>query len=119
VVAIIAWLLFLLPAVLLSVPIWLLGRKRAGFRRWEAIALILPFIIWLLCFQLLPGSKSLRNIVEALVLGCAVPIGVLSRVIVGGNLNRNLMAAAVMGLACAVAVLLAAMFPEVTIHWFH
>ena len=117
-VVIIGWLIYLLPAVVLSLPICILGRKRAGFRWWEAGVFVLPFIVWLVCFELLSGSKSLGNLVEAFVLGCAVPLGVLIRVIFW-NLNRTVVDMGAMGLVCAGAVLLAAVFPEVGFHWFH
>ena len=118
-VVLLAWLIYLLPAVFLSVPVCLLGHKRAEFRWWEAGAFILPFIVWLVCFALLPAGKSLGNIVEALVLGFAVPLGAVIRVIVGARLNRTIVASAVMIGTCAWAALLALLFPELSFHWFH
>jgi hypothetical protein len=115
---VIAWLIYLIPAVSLSLPLCLLGRKRARFTWWEAGVFVVPFIVWLVCFQLLPGSRSLGNIVEALILGCVIPLGVLIRVILGGNSN-TLVALGVIGLVCALAVLLVAAFPEVPFHWSH
>jgi hypothetical protein len=119
IVVIIAWLIYLLSAVLLSLPLWFLGRKRAQFRWWELSALVVPFIIWLACFELLSRNKSLGNIVEASILGGAIPLGVLIRVMIGGRLNRSVVATGLMGLVCVFAVLLAVMFPEVPFRWFH
>jgi len=119
VLVIIAWLIFLLPAVSLSLPICLLGRKRAQFRLWEVSAFVVPFIIWLVCFQLLAGGKSLGNIIEAAVLGGSIPLIVLIRTIIGGYLNRSLVATGLMGLDCVFAFVLATMFPEVHFNWFH
>jgi hypothetical protein len=119
VLVIIAWLIFLLPAVSLSLPIGLLGRKRAQFRPWEVTAFVVPFIIWLVCFQLLSRDKSLGNIIEAAILGGAIPLGVLIRVIIGGYLSRSLVATGLIGLVCVFAVVLATVFPEVPFHWFH
>src|SRR5262249_15594398 len=119
VVVIIAWLIYSLPAALLSLPLWFLGRKRAQFRLWELSVLVVPFIIWVACFLLLSRNKSLGNIVEAPILGGATALAVLIRVIIGRKLNRITVATSLIGLVSVVAVLLAAMFPQVPFHWFH
>ena len=119
VIVIIAWLIYFLAAASLSLPLWFLGRKRAQFRLWELSVLVVPFIIWVACFQLLSSNKSLGNIVEAPILGGATALAVLIRVTIGGKLNRITVATSLIGLVCVVAVLLAAMFPQVPFHWFH
>ena len=59
----VAWLIYLLPAVPLSLPLWYFGRRRAQFMWWEASVLLLPFIIWLCSsFLLSPKDKSLGNL---------------------------------------------------------
>ncbi len=118
IVALVAWIIYVLPGVLLLLPLWYWGRKRARFMWWELSVFILPFIIWL-CFFLRAKDKSLGNFVEAFILGVAVPVAALIRIIIGSNLNRSFLAAGLMFLICAVAVLLGTMFPEVPFHWFH
>jgi hypothetical protein len=115
---VIAWLIYLLPAVLGSLPLWYFGHRRARFMWWELSVLIVPFIIWI-CFLLSSRAKSLGNLVEALVLGGAIPIAALLRVLVGRHLNRNLVAVSLITMQSVFAVLLGTMFARVPFHWFH
>jgi len=118
VVALIAWLIYLLPAVLLCLPVCLLGRKRAHFMWWESSVFVLPFIAWLILFSV-SKDKTLGNLVEAAILGGVIPIAAIIRVLVGRNMNRTIVATSLIGLECAVAILLGRVFPEVSFHWFH
>ena len=118
IVALVAWIVYLLPGVILSLPIWYWGRRRARFMWWELGVFILPFIIWL-CFFLIAKDKSPGNLWEAFILGGAVPVAALIRIIIGTNLNRHVVAGCVVFLICVFAALLGTMFPEVPFHWFH
>jgi hypothetical protein len=118
VVALIAWLMYLLPAVLLSLPIWYLGRKHAQFMWWELSVFVLPFVVWVILFSV-SKDKTLGNLVEAPILGSLTPMVALIRVLVARKRNRILMATSLIGLQCVVAILLARMFPGVPFQWFH
>jgi hypothetical protein len=119
IVALIAWLIYLLPTVLLLLPLWYFGRKRARFMWWELNVLVVPFAMWLVGFLLSSKDKSLGNVVEVFILTGAVTIAALIRIVIGAKLNRNFVSASLMLLICVVAVLLGIMFPEVPFHWFH
>jgi len=118
VIVLIAWLIYLLPAILLCLPVWYLGRKRAHFVWWELSVFVLPLVAWLIVFSA-SKDKTLGNLVEALILGCVVPVAMLIRVLVGNRLNRTLVATGLIVLQCGFAILLGKIFPDVPFHWFH
>ena len=114
VLVIAVWLLYLLAAVPLSLAIWYFGRKRVEFRWWELSVLILPFAVWLGVSTWSSSGKGLGNfILEPLLLGGAVPIAAVIRVIVGGAINPKLTACTLMFVICALATLLGIEFPEI------
>ena len=109
---------YLVPAVLLSLPPWYFGRRRARFRWWELSAFVVPLAIWLILF-LVSTKKSLGNLVEALILGLAVPLAVLIRVVVGKSIPNGIIAGLLLILLCIVAVVLGTMYPKVDFQIFH
>jgi hypothetical protein len=111
-IVVIAWMLYLLSAIPVSLPLWYFGRRRAGFIWWELSAFVLPFIVWLVSIAL-AKDKRLGNIVEALILGCSVPVAALVRVIVGRAVNRSLIAGSLIVLICVGAILLGTMYPKI------
>jgi hypothetical protein len=110
---VLAWLLYLLPAVPLSLSLCYFGRKRVQFMWWELGAFILPFIVWLIVSVFSKDKGLWSLLVEVLILGCTVPVAALVRVIVGSAVNRSLMAGSLMFLICVVAVLLGIMYPKI------
>jgi hypothetical protein len=117
VVVVVAWLMYMLPAVPASLALWYFGRRRARFMWWELSVFILPFIVWLVSFNL-AKDKSLSNIVEALILGCTVPLAALLRIAIGKALNRALVAGSLMFAVCIAAILLGTMYPKITFQPF-
>jgi hypothetical protein len=114
IVVIIAWLLYLLPAVPLSLALWYFGRKRAQFKWWELSAFVLPFIVWLVLSALSTKNKGLWSpMVEVFILGCTVPVAALIRVTVGRAVNRSLMESSLIFMICALAILLGIMIPKI------
>jgi len=111
-IVVIAWMIYLLPSVPVSLPLWYFGHRRAAFHWWELSAFVLPFIAWLVSFAL-AKDKGLGNIVEALILGCSVPVAALVRVIVGRAVNRGLVAGSLMFLICIAAILLGTLYPKI------
>ena len=113
VLLVIAWLIYLLPAVPVSLAVSYFGHRRARFMWWELSALVLPFIVWVV-FALSSKDKGLwSSMVELFILGCAVPVAALIRVIVSGAVNRSLMAASLIFVICALAILLGIMIPKI------
>src|SRR5260370_22470528 len=92
VLVVIAWLIYLLPAVIPLLLISYLGRRRAQFMWWELSVFVLPFIVWLVV-ALASKDKGLWSpMLELFILGCTVAVAALIRVIVGRAVNRSLMA---------------------------
>ncbi len=77
-----AWVIHVLVGGALALPIVYLGRKRAHWRRWESLAFIGPFTVWMLLMmsELATGKKTLSNLlVEPGLLGACVALGALIR----------------------------------------
>ncbi len=78
-----AWLIQAFAAVVVLTPVAFLARKRAHWRPWELVSLVIPFCIWAALFYapLSDGRKSLSNLLfEPGILGVALGIGALARV---------------------------------------
>src|SRR5260370_11892928 len=102
---VVAWLIYLLPAVPVSLAVSYFGHRRARFRWWELSVLVLPFIVWVV-FALSSTDKGLWSpMVELFILGCTVPVAALIRVIVGRAVNRSLMAGSLCFVLCLSALL--------------
>ncbi len=110
---VIAWLIYLLPAVIPSLLTSYLGRRRAQFMWWELSAFVLPFVVWVL-LALLSKDKGLWSpMVEVFILGCTVPVAALIRVIVGRAVNRDLMAGSLIFVICVLAILVGFIVPRI------
>src|SRR5438128_2389668 len=113
VLLVVAWLIYLLPAIPVSLAVSYFGHRRARFMWWELSALVLPFIVWVV-FALSSKDKGLWSpMVELFILGCTVPVAALIRVIVGRAVNRSLMAGSLISVICVLAILLGIMIPKI------
>ena len=80
IIPLISWLSYLLPTIVLCLPIWILGRKRVKWLRWELISiLVLPFLVWFILVILNLKPKSLANVGELAYLGYLTPLGAILR----------------------------------------
>ncbi|MCY3020469.1 MAG: hypothetical protein NTW87_15725 [Planctomycetota bacterium] len=107
------WLLHCVPALVFSLPLWLLGRQRAHWSAWEFVAvLIVPFLVWVMLYLFAGAGKYVSNMVwEAVFLGCAVPLAAAVRLICAGRLDSQRVAVASVVLVCLVGVALRAFVP--------
>jgi hypothetical protein len=113
VLLVVAWLIYLLPAVPASMAVSYFGHRRARFMWWELSVLVLPFIVWVV-FALSSKDKGLWSpMVELFILGCTVPVAALIRVIVGRSVNRSLVAGSLISVICALAILLGIIIPKI------
>ena len=64
-------ILYLIPAGIISLIIWGIGRKRAGWLNNEFIFIIIPVMVWPLLTYFGHRPKSLSNIVEVVYSGLA------------------------------------------------
>lgn len=104
--ALLLWMLYLIPAVLFSLPIGILGWCRAKWLWWESGIFILPYWIWFALGLTNLAPKSLANFYEASWLGCLVPVAVLVRITTGQKIKRERAGLAITIALCLAAVLL-------------
>ena len=113
VLVVLAWLLYLVAAVPLSLLVGYLGRRRVRFRWWELSAFVLPFIVWLILSVFSKDKGLWSPMVEVFLLGCTVPFATLVRVAVGNAVKPGLVAGSLIFLVCVAAILLGAMLPKI------
>jgi len=70
-----AYWIYLIPSLPITVLCWYFTKNR---RRWyieDALILIVPFIVWAICFFAWSSNKSLANLgVEPFYLGCSAAL---------------------------------------------
>jgi hypothetical protein len=89
------FLLWIMHAVLgtaLAAPILFLGRKRAGFARWQLLALIIPFCFWaaLILSRFSAGRRNLTSLAEPFVISLAIPVLAILRIAIGRKVSEML-----------------------------
>ena len=106
------WVMFLVPAGVLSGPLIFLGRHRAQWRLWELSAFVLPYWTWVVCNLIDCSGKSLSNAaIEPICIAVAVSPAVLIRVAIGRPSWRWRVSAALIGVLCCLGVALWAFVP--------
>ena len=84
------WLLFAVPAVLLSLPVWFFGRRRTRLSWADALFLVIPWAVWVILFTFGPRDASLSSAtVESVILGCIAPLALVLRIIGGEKWNSK------------------------------
>ena len=99
------WLVHAVVASVLSAPIIFVARKRVHWRAWEALVLILPFLIWcLLMFSdLSTGKKTLANLGEPFYFALAVPVAAIIRATSGSRVPERVCAVSLIVLVSVIA----------------
>ena len=84
------WVIFAVIATVTSAPIVLLFWKRVRWTAVDLLALIVPFIVWLLMMAAYAeGRKSLTNLAEPWLIALAVPVAILMRVVAGKRFSSS------------------------------
>jgi hypothetical protein len=99
------WLAQAVIGAALSAPILFFGRKRIGWANWQLLALIIPFVVWMI-LMLSPfatGRKSLANLGEPVYISFAMPVLALLRVAIGTKITERVYAVAFISALCVVA----------------
>jgi hypothetical protein len=107
----VTWLLYLVPLLVVTVPVWFYGRRRVQWNRWDFAIILMPFAVWTALMIANDTGKSLSNLVEALYLGCIAPFAPISRMVVGERGNQKLVALGLLLGVCFVAFGLWAFVP--------
>ena len=83
--------LYAVPAYLLSLPIWVFGRKRAGFLKRELLFILIPITCWFsMAFIPLPTpKKSLANLIEVILCGFLGGLILVPRLFIRPEGNRE------------------------------
>ena len=100
------WLIYVLIAGVLALPVVFFGRRRVHWLWWETLVFIIPFFIWmaLMFSELSTGRKSLANLGEFVFISLAVPIAALVRVGLGTRVRERVCAGSLFALVCLTAV---------------
>ena len=78
-----AWLIHAVVAAVLTLPLVYWTRNKVHWLRWEAVAFVVPFFVWMILMAsgLSTGKKTLSNfLVEPGMLGVCVALGALARI---------------------------------------
>src|ERR1700732_4411509 len=88
------WIMQSIIGGALCAPILFFGRKRAGFAFWQLLALIVPFLVWLILMfsPLAAGRKSLANLGEPVYISFAMAVLALVRVAIGRKVSERVCA---------------------------
>ena len=106
------WLFYLVPAGVLSLPLWIGGRRRARWVWWEFSILLLPFLVFISLDLLRVRARMGWSLpYGALYLSVVVPAAALIRVIVGQWANRVRLASILLTAACVIAIVVYLLLP--------
>jgi hypothetical protein len=102
-----AYMCHLGPIILISVPTWIFGRRRAHWIWQDFILVIIPFVVWAVLVVIYGLNKGLMNIIlEPTILGCLIAVGSIIRVIISDKKHEKTVATIVLILLCVMSGLL-------------
>jgi hypothetical protein len=98
------WTIHAAIGATLSAPVVFLGRERARWSRWDLLAFVLPFGVWLGLMVALGGAgKSLANLGEPFYFSLAIPVAALVRVVLGPRVPGRACSLVLVALLCLTA----------------
>ena len=98
------WWRYALPGAVVGIVAVPLSWRRSAWRWWELAAFVVPFEVWFGAQALLPGRKSLSNLVELIALSAFLVLAVMVRACAGNRLTARHALAIQFGL-CVIAAL--------------
>ncbi len=105
-------ILYLVPLLAISGPIWFFGRRRVKWSAWDYSIVIFPFSVWLFLMFVHGKDKSLANLVEVIYLACLSSLAPISRVLIQNKVNEVILSVCLLVLLCLAAVALWAFVPS-------
>jgi len=109
------WLLHLVPAAGIAVPVWYLGRNRIRWFKWEYSTLVVPYTLWAILLLYDSTDKTLANLnAEPLALGLVVPIIPMVRLAIGQRVSPRAVALVGILAVSMVGVLLWKFMPGIS-----
>jgi hypothetical protein len=103
-IVLVMWGLYLMPFIPIAGVVWLLGRRRVQWNRWDFSTAVFPPAVWITLIMVNSTGKSMSNLVEVLYLGCAAALAPIIRVAVGGRGDRPLTAWGLVAAVCLAAI---------------
>jgi len=92
-----AWLVHLCIAVILSIPVAYFSRRRVPWHRLDLLAFIIPFFAWYLLIYFGPDKGFLNCFLEPVLLALAVFAATLIRVVIGNRIPEKRCRAGLIG----------------------
>ena len=98
------WCFYLIPAIILSAPLWFFGRRKVDWNIWNFSVLIFPYWIWVALLFVADDNTTIHGLLVVAVFGAVVSLSSVVRVIVGHRLNQKLLAAGLCTFFSLIAV---------------
>ena len=81
---------YLIPAGLITGLARYFTKTSHPWTVFDKIILVVPFMVWVICFFAWPSNKSLSNLgIEPFLLGCAMIISPIVKHLLGGGINEK------------------------------
>ena len=94
-----------ISVVILLIIIAILGHKKAQWRKWEILAIFLPYMLWGMCFAIPINKYPKFAPVEPWIITMALFLWAIARVIIGVSKKRFLSPKLLLLYLCIFAVL--------------
>jgi hypothetical protein len=105
------WTAHVFVALCFTLPIMAHGKGRVRWHRWELLAFVLPFTIWACLLFTNSHDKTLGDLGECVLLGPAIGLAALIRVLIGPREPQDLWPVLLMGLLSLTATGIYASIP--------
>jgi hypothetical protein len=106
-----AWLIHLLPFLIVAVPVWFLARRRVKWSKWDFSIVIFPFVVWSVLMLTHDKGKGLGNFLEGLLIGCIASLAPIIRSIFKDKINQIYFAQGILIALCLIAIGIWAVIP--------
>ena len=100
------WVVHAILGAVLSMPIVFIGLRRASLARWELLALVIPYCVWvsLMFSPLSAGRKGFANLLAPFCISFAMPFLAWIRIVIRPKMTKGVYAASFITILCAVGV---------------
>lgn len=108
---IVAWLVHLLPFLIIGGPVWFLARRRVRWSKWDFCIVIFPFVVWSIFMLTNFKVKGLGNFLEGLLIGCIASLAPIIRAIFKDKINQIYFAKGILIALCLISIMIWAVIP--------
>ena len=101
------WLVHVVVAIVLASPFLYFGRKRVTWQPLDYLSLVCPYGFWFVLTLMKPvGKNDLDSLGEPFMIGFAIALAALVRVMVGRRIQEETVSIFLTGLLCVAAVII-------------